>query len=155
MFATHRSGQRTIIYLTDPKTNSPQAGCDYYPNSYRRSGTGQATRLFCYVLHRERFFFAPVVTSGAVSSYLAISPLLLSAEAKRSGLFSATLSVNESFRYPSPLVSQGNAALWCPDFPLKPATEVTNNSDHHRPVPRGECSGVHAGGKGGTQSRRQ
>ena len=61
-----------------------------------------------------------------MSSYLAISPLLLSAEAKRSGLFSATLSVNGSFRHPPPLVSQGNAALWCSDFPLKPTAEAAD-----------------------------
>jgi hypothetical protein len=61
-----------------------------------------------------------------VSSYLAISPLLFSAEAIKSGLFSATLSVNESFRNSLPLVSQGNAALWCSDFPLNPTAEAVD-----------------------------
>ncbi len=74
------------------------------------------------------FIVPPRLPKGAVSSYLAFSPLLLFAEAKKSGLFSATLSVDGSFHYPPPLVSQGDAALWCPDFPLNPTAEAAKTA---------------------------
>ncbi len=131
MFATHRSGQRTIIYLTDPKTNSPQAGCDYYPNSYRRSGTGQATRLFCYVLHRERFFFAPVVTIRGGELLPRHFTLTVTDESVGRFNFCDTICRHRLSPNAAPTFI-GHTALRCSDFPLTPE----GTSDHLRFVHR-------------------
>ena len=71
--------------------------------------------LFCLAPHRV--FRAPTIARRAVGSYPAFSPLPQACA--RGGIFSVTLSVEESFRPPSPVYSTRYAAVWCPDFPLE------------------------------------
>lgn len=93
---------------------------------------GQATRSLLFCLAPHGVFPAPSVTLGAVSSYLAISPLpFFALRASKGGIFSATLSVALPLRPGAPAFT-GHAAVWCPDFPLPPE----GGSDHLRPVPR-------------------
>ncbi len=101
-------------------------------------GAGCPFTLFCLAPHRV--CPAPVVTRGAVSSYLAFSPL----PAEAGGLFSATLSVTVPLQPGAPAFD-GDAAVWCPDFPLS----SEKDSDRLRPVPRAET--LAAGGRLGEE----
>ena len=104
----------------------------FIPRPKPRGRTGGPFTLFCLAPHGV--YPAPSVTLGAVSSYLAISPLPLVAQrAPKGGIFSATLSVTPPLRRSAPAFT-GHAAVRCPDFPLNPE----GNSDHLRPVPSGE-----------------
>ena len=80
---------------------------------------GQATRFPCSVLHRTGFVMPPQLPLGRWALNSPFHPYLLQLNAKSGGIFSATLSVNWSFSYQLPAFSCGDAALWCPDFPLK------------------------------------
>ncbi len=108
------AGWRPFIYPPVSRRIPAGAGCDQYPETYRRSGTGQAARFPCSVLHRVGFALPPPLPDGAVSSYLAFSPLP-----------GRSRAVCFLWHFPSaphytgrPRLFTGRAALWCPDFPL-------------------------------------
>jgi len=102
-----------VIYLAPPAfaSGAPSRGRvrllpEIIPTPAGAEGESRADNpfsLFC--LAPRRVYLAPSVTLGAVSSYLAISPLPPSAEASGGGIFSATLSVGGSFGYPPPSFS--------------------------------------------------
>jgi len=129
----------TIIYLAGLPWEKPpprRSGVRLIPGHISRpkpqNRTGCPFALLCLAPHGV--YRAPSVTLGAVSSYLAISPLPLVAQrAPKGGIFSATLSVTPPLRRSAPAFT-GHAAVRCPDFPLNPE----GNSDHLRPVPSGE-----------------
>ena len=96
-----------------------------------RGRTGDPFTLFCLAPHGV--FPAPSVTLGAVSSYLAFSPLPVRSGEREGGIFSVTLSVAPPLRRSSPAFT-GHVAVRCPDFPLPPC----GGSDRLRPVPRNQ-----------------
>jgi hypothetical protein len=74
--------------------------------------------LFCLAPHGV--FPATQITSRAVSSYLAFSPLPALCCQRTGGVFSVTLSVTatpNAFEATAPASSTRHVAVWCSDFP--------------------------------------
>ncbi len=86
------------------------------------TGGPAALPLFCLAPHGV--FRASRITSRAVSSCLAFSPLPVLQ--RTGGMFSVTLSVNTRLAPGLPACSTRHAAVWCSDFPL------ANPSIHQR-----------------------
>ena len=80
-----------------------------------------ALPLFCLAPHGV--FHASEITSRAVSSYLAFSPLPALCCQRTGGIFSVALSVTALLQSAAPASFTRHAAVWCSDFPLRIAPE--------------------------------
>src|SRR4030067_728608 len=91
--------------------------------TYPQPRTGRSHAAVCLVLHQVGFAMPPALQHGAVSSYLAISPLLLDSARNdataampraepRGGIFSVALSIASR----RPGIAR-HPALRCSDFP--------------------------------------
>src|SRR6266702_1513788 len=91
----------------------------------RGSNGPAALPLFCLAPHGV--FRASRITSRAVSSYLAFSPLPALFSKNRRCLFCDTLR-HRNFSTAAPAFFTRHAAVWCSDFP--PANRKRSTSDH-------------------------
>ena len=115
--APKRRAVRSFIYAAEAAP-PPRRGA-----TYPESLNGPPDPLFC--LAPDWVYPASFVTSGAVSSYLPISPLPRTCLATRPGRFVFCDTVRHAKLPRRAPAFTGNPALRCPDFPLSLATKRT------------------------------
>lgn len=115
--APKRQTVRSFIYATEA-ASPPRRGA-----TYPESLDGPPDPLFC--LAPDWVYPASLVTLGAVSSYLPISPLPRACLATRPGRFVFCDTVRHARLPRRAPAFTGNPALRCPDFPLSLATKRT------------------------------